>query len=660
MGPKNKRAALAEAMGMPAGFGPDMNYQRPFMDVRELISSLWRERNHVMAAVAAALILAALYLLITPKTYTATAQILIDINRPLTGEAQSMNSDTTRFMMGPVIDSQVEIMRASRILRRVIEKIDYQHQDDAVAPETPAEAPKAPAVTAAGNAADAAEREDAMLASVAKFQQNLDVRRKGLTLILLIQFSDRDPEIAARGANAVVEEYLADRERTEQQASKRAIATLSARIAQARKDITDGETRLQKLSNDNNLVSAGGATLDEREVAETSSQLTIARAEETRLLADLQQWEAQSKDTTGITTIGKLGDARRNHEVARNQVELLEAKFNVLKQAFAAKSTVMNTYTELQKETQTTRDNYLAMVARVKQLEMERNYSMLDIQMLDSAGVPQGPSSPNFPLVLAGGLLAGLGIGVTFALIRNHISTVLRTPSQVQGSLGVPHIASLRQLSSKNSDPFTLLGTHPNSQFVQGILLIHRFLAEIRSSGQRVIAVISVNDGDGKSTIASALAQYAAAITHQKTALIDCDTHQRTLSSRFAPDSPHSFAQVIDGSLTPAGALIDPPSCAFSICTAPREENTLGNIEMLMSQAMTKFVKAIGREYDLVILDTAGLLKNVETRALIGMADIVIMVVDARTTTVEDVAAIKDLAPDLENKLAGVVLNHVS
>ena len=672
MVPKNKRSSGSELIAMSPGHSQDLGHQRPFMDARELLSSLWREKVYVFLALAAAMALVGLYLLITPNSYTATAQLLIDLNRPLTGEAQSMGADTTRFMMGPVIDSQVEIIRARRIVRRVIETTGYQnaeiatpgeaeaHDRDGVQPAVgkPAKPPSGEFAKPPSGQGVKQPSSEISLATIAKFLQELDVRRKGLTLILLVQFTDRNPELAASVANAIVEEYLADRSRTEQAASKRAVATLTARTIQARKDMDEGEKRLQQLSEEFNLVSAGGTTLDEREVAETATQLNLARAQETKLLADLQQWEAQSKDSTGIATIGKLGDARHNYEVARNQVQLLDQKLNVLKTAFARKSTGMNRYLELQKETQGIRDNYLAMVARIKQLEMEENYSMLDIQMLDNASVPQSPSSPNLPLVLAGGLLGGLGFGITLALIKDHISTVLRTPLLVQSNLGVPHIASLNQLRGRKVDPFGLLGSQPNSPFVQGVVMIHRFLAEIRSGGQRVIAIVSVNDGDGKSTVASALAQYAASITHQKTALVDCDIHQRTLSKRFAPDAPHSFAQALNGTLTPGGVLTDPPDCAFSLCTAPWEDNTLGNIEMLMSPGMTKFVKAIGRDYDLVILDTAGLLKNVETRALISMADIVIMVVDARDTTAEDVAAIRELSPDLEDKLAGVVLNH--
>ena len=171
MVPKNKRSSGSELIAMSPGHSQDLGYQRPFMDVRELLSSLWREKIYVIAALAAAMAIVGLYLLVTPKSYTATAQILIDLNRPLTGEGQSFGADTTRFMMGPVIDSQVEIIRASRIIRRVIERTGYQGASEATTEEANAQATDGTR-PAAG---------EIPLASVGKFQENLDVRRKGLT-----------------------------------------------------------------------------------------------------------------------------------------------------------------------------------------------------------------------------------------------------------------------------------------------------------------------------------------------------------------------------------------------------------------------------------------------------------------------------------------------
>ncbi|TMJ37990.1 MAG: hypothetical protein E6G89_13105, partial [Alphaproteobacteria bacterium] len=315
---------------------------------------------------------------------------------------------------------------------------------------------------------------------------------------------------------------------------------------------------------------------------------------------------------------------------------------------------------ELQKEALATGDLYLSLAARIKTLETEQNYSMLDVQILDHADVPEDPSSPNAKLVLAGGLLGGLGLGLTLALMKDHMSpTVLRTPRLVQSKLGVPHIASLRRLRGRNADLFAMIAKQPNSPSVRSILSIHRFLVEARSNEQRVLAIVSASDGDGKSTTAAALAQYAASIANQKTALVDCDVHQRTLSRRFAPAVSNRLAQAIDGTLTPARAIISPDGCAFSFCAAPAEKNMLSNIELLMTPGMTNFVKAASRKHDLIVLDTPGLLNNVETRALVGMADLVILVIDARSTTVENIAAAKALTPDLEDKLVGAVLNRV-
>ncbi len=644
MNGKNKKLAAPDSAGMFSAGGQGVAHHRPFMDVREFLSSLWHQKIYVIAAVMLAMAVAGLYLVTAPKSYTATAQILIDLNRPLTNEAQSIGADTTRFMMGPAIDSQAEIIRASRILHRVIEKTGYRDSAD----PTPGQA--------AGNHA----KSDISLAALNRFQQKLDVRRKGLTLILLVQFTDGDPERAALVANTIVEEYLAERDSMEQAASRRAIETLKVRVAQARQDITNNEKQLQQISEENNLFPVGGTTLDERGVADTATQLNLARSDAAKILADLQQWESHSEDKTGIASIGKIADARRNYEVARNQVSILEKNLEDVKREYARKSPAMNRYLELQKEAQATGDSYLALATRIKQLETEQNYSMLDIQILDRAAVPEEPSSPNLRLVLAGGLLGGLGLGLTLALIKDHMLTVLRTPLLVHSHLGVPHIASLNRLHGRNADPFTILASQPNSPFVQGLLTIHRFLAETRSPKQRIVAIVSASDGDGKSTVAAALAQYAASIVHQRTALIDCDVRRRTLSKRFAPGAPYSFAQAVHGTLTPARVMTVPDGCAFSLCTAPAEENTLSDIEMLMSPGMTNFIKATGHKHDLVVLDTPGMLNNVETRALVSLADIVILVVDARSTTVENIDAAKDLVPGLADKLTGAVLNHVS
>ena len=87
--------------------------------------------------------------------------------------------------MGPAIDSQVEIIQSSRVLRRVIERTGYDNS-----------AGLSPVHTAENQV-----KGEISLAAINRFQQKLDVRRKGLTLILLVQFTDVDAERSALMAN---------------------------------------------------------------------------------------------------------------------------------------------------------------------------------------------------------------------------------------------------------------------------------------------------------------------------------------------------------------------------------------------------------------------------------------------------------------------------
>src|SRR5439155_15052284 len=198
---KNRKLTTSDSVGMFSAGGRDMAYHRPFMDVREFLSSLSRQKLYVIGAVVFAMTAAALYLFVAPKSYTATAQVLIDLNRPLTDEAQSVGADTTRFMMGPVIDSQVEIIRANRIARRVIEKTGYDDFADPTPRPAAGDGAQSEISLAAlnrilrsilertgygdsadptpGRAAGDSAHGEISLDALNRFQHQLDVRRKG-------------------------------------------------------------------------------------------------------------------------------------------------------------------------------------------------------------------------------------------------------------------------------------------------------------------------------------------------------------------------------------------------------------------------------------------------------------------------------------------------
>ena len=51
------------------------------LDLKRILSILWRGKTIILGTIAASLLIAALFVLLAPHRYTATTQILIDPNR---------------------------------------------------------------------------------------------------------------------------------------------------------------------------------------------------------------------------------------------------------------------------------------------------------------------------------------------------------------------------------------------------------------------------------------------------------------------------------------------------------------------------------------------------------------------------------------------------
>jgi succinoglycan biosynthesis transport protein ExoP len=88
--------------------------------------------------------------------------------------------------------------------------------------------------------------EETMASAVGKLQQWLDVRRKGLTLIILVQYTHADPKIAAKIANAIVKSYLDEQQDGKARVTQSVAEKLRLRVAELRKELYSAELRLEE------------------------------------------------------------------------------------------------------------------------------------------------------------------------------------------------------------------------------------------------------------------------------------------------------------------------------------------------------------------------------------------------------------------------------
>jgi uncharacterized protein involved in exopolysaccharide biosynthesis len=423
-----------------------------------------------------------LHFVYAPKQYTATAQILIDIQRPriIGSDAIAPGLDTSRYMIGPVIDSQVEILQSTRIAERVVRATGL-HEDPAFASGQSLLERVLGGVfraTAETDGVAPADSDAGLLAATGKFQRQLDVRRRGLTLILLVRFTDEDPARAARVANATTGAYLDDQRESRHEAARQTNEWLNSQVAELREQVIAGEQRLQEYSTDNDLVSVGGLTVSEREIAETVTQLIVARTEGASKRAELQQVEALASDPDAATSISRvlesqvvrdlrgqesevmrklaaatnqfgehdtqaemaraelrdvrseisreiqriIQNARNDYEISKSRIRFLEENLKRMTEKFGERNKLSLIQSQLEREVKTTRDLYLSLLSRLKETRVQESLLYPDARVIDAATVPQRPSGPRKLVLLALALFGGLGIGITLATLREHVA----------------------------------------------------------------------------------------------------------------------------------------------------------------------------------------------------------------------------------------------
>src|SRR6185437_2124264 len=241
--------------------------------LHSVLEFLRRQYRVIVIATALMLAVGAVYVVTAQSSYTANASMIIDSKRIQLFQQQSMFSDMP--IDSGAVESQVEILKSDTIALAVIKKLNLI--DD-------------PEFTGQGGGilgsllslvslpalfgSDGPRSEFALTRQAVRSLQNrLTVRRVGLTYVIEIGFRSTDPERAAQIANAVADAYIDDQLESKFQAARRAGVWLQDRLRELREQASAAEGAVVAFKNSNNMVDAGGRTINEQQLAELNSQL---------------------------------------------------------------------------------------------------------------------------------------------------------------------------------------------------------------------------------------------------------------------------------------------------------------------------------------------------------------------------------------------------
>ena len=275
-----------------------------------------------------------------------------------------------------------------------------------------------------------------------------------------------------------------------------------------------------------------------------------------------------------------------------------------------------------------------------------------------------GQSFPNTRRVLLMALLAGLGLGVGGALTIEMLKAGFTTPREVEEALGIPVLASVRQMKKSQltkggqSVPVPFYQVHyPLSPFSEAMRTLRSsiHMSDV-DQPPKVIHVTSARPGEGKTTIAMSLA-ISAAFAGLKVVLVDADLRHPSASRIVKVEREKGLVDLLLGTATVDNVLRFNKDLKLTVL--PAGSKSLNPPDVLGSERMKELISRLKETFDYVVLDTPPVGPVVDAIIVANLADKTIFVVrwgstprELVETTIQQVSTNK--------RVAGVVFNYVN
>jgi polysaccharide biosynthesis transport protein len=662
------------------------------IDLRGVLDVLKRRQLWILLPALVSTIAALVVTLSMAPRFTATAQILLDLQglRVLQNDLTPRADQSSDAQLTDA-ESQLQVISSGEVLTAVVQR--EMLQDD---PEFGG-APPGLLESLFGHSTAAPTEQDRILRAVNVLRNRLVARRPDKTFVIDISVWSSNREKAARLANDIASIYLEQQIAAKTAAAKRTNTALVARLAELRERVSASAHRVEDYRAQHQLIGAGGQLISEQQLGEINNQLVLAQtaaAEQRSRYEDIVRLQRSHSDPDAIAEViqsptitalrGKYADAKRvwadesatlgpRHpkveaaaaqvEQARNliedevarigktalsdynraqaNVEALQQKLQALKGEVADTRQSLVRLRELEREADADRVIYDALLSRAKEVGEQEGVDNTNSRMITRAVPPANRSGPPRMLIVAGALGVGLLVGLGLALVRDQLasSSVPRRPPKTEFGLRV--LASLPDCSELPMPIF-----EPKSS--QAAAIKHLFAAlnlDERAPRAKVVAV----DSPGNTELSSLIALNLAGKAGERVLWIEGDSQaEANASARGGGDRPY------EANARRAYGLFRTPWQGVKIM---RIGGQTDNTRLRSSVSDTSDqLSADAGTFDLIVIDAALLFQDGPLSDFMrSVDDVLIITQDDRTGRRRVQEALTQLGPD-RNKVAGLVL----
>jgi polysaccharide biosynthesis transport protein len=315
-------------------------------------------------------------------------------------------------------------------------------------------------------------------------------------------------------------------------------------------------------------------------------------------------------------------------------------------------------YLELKRSHDNNQRLYEMVLQRLKETGVTGLLQMSNVRILDRAEPPEKPVSPRPLRNLALSLVLGLAGGVALALLLETLDTSITTREQVEERLRLPFLGIIPRMQQDGAAaPELAVLSSPSSAAAECVRSIRTNLLFMSPEKPlRTILVTSSGTGEGKTTVASALAA-TMANGGSRVLLVDADMRRPRVHKVFGirTEAGLSFLILGEGSLDAVVVRTDVPNLDVVPCgTVPPNP-----AELLHTAGFANLLMEMSRRYDRVVIDSPPAGVVADAIVISTHADGTLLVLKAGQTSRDAAERTARNLADVKARVFGAVLNDV-
>lgn len=648
---------------------------------QQYLRIVFRWRNIIMGVTGACVLLGIVVTFLMTPQYTASATIQISRESDQVTNFQGVEREAS-IADQEFYQTQYGLLRSRTLAERVATQL--QLIDDESFFELFGKITDSPAFDKQNGAYSAPGREMRRRIAGEILLENLWVDPTRLSSLVNIHFTSPEPEFSTRVANSWGESFIKTNLERKVQSTSYGRDLIQGQLAEYKDRLNESQRQLVTYASQQEIINlpaqSGGDGTSTPERSIVADDLAALNASLTEAVADRIKAEARLKrigrsgastEALGNQAINNLrqrraelaadyqkmlvqfepgypalqaiqsqineldrsiaseesrvsGSIQANYREALAREKALEIKVSQLKADYLDLRRRSIQYNIFQQEVDTNSVLYDGLLQRFKEIGVAGGVGVNNVSVVDTADVPQKPSSPRVLLNLLISLLAGAMLGVALAFGLEQLDEAIADPSEVERRLGLPFLGSVPKVEGETPKEALM---DRKSELVDAYLAIQTNLGFTTEHGvPKSFAVTSTRPAEGKSTTALALATMLAR-ANRRVILVDGDMRSPSVHHLGGVDHNMGLSNFLAGEDNLEDMIFEMSDFGFTAMSAgPIPPNAA---ELLTGTRLSVLIERLLKTYDHVVIDSPPVMGLADAPLIAGRVEGVIYAVES-------------------------------